>query len=151
MKNLALVILALLPFLLASCSKPKDLQYVTQKNVRLEQNGLSETRLGMDLVYYNPNSYDIKLKKADVDVYVQDKYFGHSTLDSTFDIPKLDTFTLPVWVKVDTKNILGNALAVLGVREVKLRLEGTAKVGRPGFYVTIPVRYEGMQELKLFQ
>src|SRR4249919_2465269 len=151
MKNLALAMLALLPFFLNSCKKPKDLQFITQKNVRVEQNGFTDTRLGMDLVYYNPNTYDIQLKKADVDVYVQDKYFGHSTLDSTFDIPKLDTFTLPVWVKVETKNILGNALAVLGVREVKLRLEGTAKVGRSGFYVTIPVRYEGMQQLKIFQ
>ena len=149
-KPIAWLIL-LLPFLLLSCSRPKDLQYITQKNIRVEQNGFTDTRLGMDLVYYNPNGYAIELKKADVDVFVEDRYFGHSSLDSLFEIPKLDTFTMPVWVKVDTRNVLGNALGVLGMKEVKLRLEGTAKVGRSGFFMTIPVKYEGMQQIRLFQ
>ena len=141
----------LLPFLFISCTRPKDIQYITQKNIRVEQHGFTDTRLGLDLVYYNPNGYAIELKNADVDVYVEDRYFGHSSLDTLFQIPKLDTFTMPVWVKVDTRNVLGNALGVLGLKEVKLRLEGTAKVGRSGFFMTIPVRYEGMQQIKLFQ
>jgi len=140
-----------LPCLLLSCSKPKDLQYIAQKNFRVEQNGFTDTRLGMDLVYYNPNGYNIQLKKAEVDVYVEDRFFGHSSLDTLFEIPKLDTFSLPVWVKVDSKTLLGNALGVLGLKEVKLRLEGTAKIGRSGFFVNVPVKYEGMQQLKLFQ
>lgn len=129
------------------CTKPKEPEYLAFENLQIRKAGLSESIVGADLKYYNPNAFDIQLKEADVDLFVNDKFVGHSDLDTLIHIPALDTFYVPVSIKLKLGDLFKNALQLFLNPEVKLRIEGNAKVGRSGFYKKFPVHYEGKERI----
>lgn len=130
-----------------SCGKPKPPEYINFENVRVQKLGLSESMVGVDVKFYNPNPFNIQLKSADFDVYFNDKFIGHSTLDSLIRIPKLDTFYLPVDMKVNIKDLMRNAVQLLLNPEVSIKVTGTAKVGKGGLFKNFPVDYQGKQRI----
>ena len=87
--------------LLASCAQPKDLQYQGIQNIRINSAGFSKTELGADVKFYNPNTYPMVLKEAVADVFINNKFIGNVKLDQTFNVPRKDTFLLPVLINAD--------------------------------------------------
>lgn len=138
----------MLPLGLAGCAKPTSLDYLGIDKVRLISFGLKESTVAADVKYYNPNRSPLTMKRAEVEVYVNNKYFGKTILDSTIHIPKKDTFYLPVVLTVDMKNTGLSIMETLGKDSVLVRLEGTARVGRSGIFINYPIKYQGMQQLK---
>lgn len=145
-----LICWALLPFLLAGCAKPSGFDYLGVKNVKVMQFGLKESTVALDVEYYNPNKFPVTMKRAEVDVYVNNNYFGRTTLDSTIRIPKRDTFYLPVLLKVDMNTTVMQLIQALGQgeQEVRVKMDGSARIGRGGLFINYPIKYEGMQKLK---
>jgi LEA14-like dessication related protein len=141
---------ALLPLFLAGCAKPSGFDYLGVKNVKVKQFGLKESTVSLDVEYYNPNKFPVTMKRADVDVYVNNNFFGKTTLDSTIKIPKRDTFYLPVLLKVDMNTTVMQLLQAMaqGEQEVLVKMDGSARVGRGGIFINYPIKYEGMQKLK---
>jgi LEA14-like dessication related protein len=131
-----------------SCAKPKDLEYVDFKNLKVLQWGLLESTVGMDIEFYNPNRYQIQVKKADVDVYINNSFLGKSTLDSLIRIPGKDTFMIPVLMRVQTTGAVANIIRLASDSAVMIKLEGHASFGRNGLFVNYPVKYEGLQRIK---
>ena len=138
---------AVVLLMMVGCAKPKDLQYLDIGNFHLNKAGLSESIVAADVTYYNPNSFNLKLKKANLDVYINDKYVGHTDLDTLIHIPALDTFYIPITMKLNLGDLLTNAAQLLLNPEVKLRIQGKAKVGKSGIYKNIPVDYEGKERI----
>jgi LEA14-like dessication related protein len=139
---------ALLPFLLAACARPKDFDYLGVSDLKVLKFGLKESTVGVNVKYYNPNKYPVTMKHANVDVYVNNNYFGKTILDSTIHISGRDTFFLPVLLTVEMNN---NAMSLMqsfsqGQHEFQFRIEGKARVGRGGFYINYPIKYEGTQK-----
>jgi len=134
----------------AACGQPKSLVFKDVKNFRLRSLKLSEPIFGADVRFYNPNNYPLVLKHADVDVYINNKYTGKITLDSTFTIPKRDTFLLPVSLNVTLNGAFNNALQLLLKKEVLIKLTGSARAGRGVALVNIPITFEGKSELSLY-
>ena len=134
------------------CKKPQALQYIDFQNFRVSEITKGRSDLSADLKFFNPNSYKLRLKWAEMNFYVNDQYFGHSVLDTLMIIPKRDTFTIPVEVKeVELKKVLLNGLGALFTKEYSIRLDGAAKIGKAGVYFTFPLHYEGKQRLDLFK
>ena len=101
----------------------------------------------IDLFYYNPNRSKLALKKAEGEAWVDSSYLGHFTVDSLVTISPLSEFRIPVNLKVDMSRVLKNSMNIMGNKEVLVRIEGKAKVGKAGIYVSYPMKYEGMQNL----
>jgi LEA14-like dessication related protein len=103
-----------------------------------------------DVEYFNPNKYPLTMKSAEVDVYINNTYFGKTILDSTIHIPGKDTFLLPVLLKVEMTNTAMQLIQVItrGQEDVLVKMEGRARVGRGGFFINYPIHYEGMQKIK---
>ena len=141
---------ALLPLLLTGCAKPSGFDYLGVKNVKVLQFGLKESTVSVDVEYYNPNKFPVTMKRAEVDVYVNNNYFGKTTLDSSIQIPQKDTFLLPVVLKVDMNNTAIGLIQTLatGQDSVHIKLDGSAKIGRGGIFINYPIRYAGMQKIK---
>lgn len=139
----------LVPVFMAACAKPTSLDYLGIKNIKVISLGFTESTVGVDVEYYNPNRYQLTMKRAEVDVYVNNNYFGKTTLDSTIHIPRRDTFYLPVVLKVDMQKTGMSVLQTLGKDEVMVKLEGTARIGRSGIFINYPIKYEGLQKVKL--
>jgi len=139
---------ALIVVSLFSCAKPKDLEYVDFKNLKVLKWGFKESTVGMDIDFYNPNKSNLQLKKADVDVYINNTYLGKSVLDSLVRIPSRDTFSLPVTMRVETGGALTNILRIVTDSSVVIRMEGNASFGKGGIFLNYPIKYEGRQRIK---
>ena len=139
----------LLVYVLTSCSKPQPPKYVGYQNFRLEKASVANSILATDVKLYNPNSYDLQLKSASMDVYLNDRFFGHSDVDSLIILPGKDTATFPIRMQASAKDILRNGASLLMNPEVKIRITGNAKAGKGGLFINVPINYEGVQRLDL--
>lgn len=140
----------LLPLLAVACAKPTSFDYLGVRNFKVLKFGLKESTVGADVEYYNPNKFPVTMKGAAVDVYVNNNFFGKTTLDSTIQIPKKDTFLFPVILKINMNNTAMGVIQTLatGKDSVHIKLNGNAKIGRLGVFKNFPIRYEGMQKIK---
>ncbi|MEO6720916.1 MAG: LEA type 2 family protein [Ferruginibacter sp.] len=145
-----LLSIAVLPFLLNSCSTPKELEYRDFKNFTITKVGFSSTAIRMDLVYYNPNNFSLQLKSTDLDIFLENSYLGHTIQEQQLTIPSRAEFFIPVMVDVDMKNLLKNGLITLLNNEIIVKVTGSVKVGKANFFKSFPVNYEGKQTFTLF-
>jgi LEA14-like dessication related protein len=132
-----------------SCRQIVAPEYVSIDNIKLGGKNFLKTVLSADVKLYNPNKSNLTFKSGSLDIYVDNHLLGHSELDSTIHIPKLNTFTVPVVVNLNIKNILGNALSIGLKDSVLIRLEGNVKVGKSGIFIMRPVKYEQKEKLDL--
>ncbi|MES2373102.1 MAG: LEA type 2 family protein [Bacteroidota bacterium] len=144
------LLFGLLIVFLTSCSSPQGFDYRDVKNLKIENIGFDQTVLAMDLVYYNPNGFGVDLKKVDCDVYVDNSYLGKFQLDTLMHIPRRSEFNLPSKIVVDMKSVLKNGLNLLFSQEVLINVKGTTRVGKAGFFTTVPFDYSSRHKLSLF-
>jgi LEA14-like dessication related protein len=134
-----------------SCSKPKDLQYLNFQNFRLEEISGGQSVISAELQYYNPNNFKLKLKEGQVDVTVNNTLLGNSRLDTLMEIPKKDTFLIPLHMKVDTRTLMSKVMNLLFTSDLDIKLDGHARLGKGGIYFNVPIHYQGKQKINLFK
>ena len=149
MQNYTLAFLGtfLFPILLMSCSSFREPDFKGIENVKTTAISLSHTSLAIDLHYFNPNNTQIKLKNAEGDAWIDGTPLGRFFMDTLILIPAKADFRLPVKLELEMKSVLKNSLAVFLKNEVMLKIEGQARIGKAGFYINYPVRYEGKQNI----
>lgn len=142
----------LLLLTLFSCAAPKEvrnLEYQEVKNFRLGKLDKNNPEVGMDVQFYNPNTFGLTLKDARIDLYINNSFIGKASIARSFSVPGQDTFLLPVTLVPEIKNVFPNVLHLLFNKEVDVRIQGSVKAGR-GLFVTVPIHYEGRQKLNVF-
>jgi LEA14-like dessication related protein len=125
MKNLRL--LAPLLLLLASCAKPQNLVYKGVSNFYVSALGVNRTAIGADVMLYNPNSYPLDIKDADLDLSLNNRPAGKAVLDQRLSIPARDSVAVPVEVDASLGNIVNAGFQLLKNPEVMVKLNGTVK------------------------
>ena len=133
--------------ILASCAKPKDLEFVDIQNIKVVKWGLSESVIGLDVRFYNPNRQQVKLKDAIAKVYVNSAFLGDTNMDSTVVVPRRDTFAVPLLMRVQTATALAKMMETAKDSAVTVRVDGTVKMGKAGVFLTYPIKYEKLQSL----
>src|SRR5215475_1759222 len=116
----------LLPLLMVACAKPKDFDYLGISDLKVLNFGLKQSTVSVNVKYYNPNKFPVTMKHANVDVYINNNYFGKTVLDSTIHISGRDTFYLPVLLTVEMN---ANAISLMqsfgkGQRDFPIKLDG---------------------------
>jgi LEA14-like dessication related protein len=140
------VVLALL-ISIVSCTKPKDLEFIDIQNIRMIKVGLSESQLGLDLRLYNPNNQRVQMKDAAAKIYVNSTYMGDSRMDTTIQVPRRDTFAIPLVISVKTITGLSNVMQSLSDSVVNIKVEGTVKMGKAGVFKSFPVNFDKRQKV----
>ena len=148
MKNILLVVLSVW-IVFTACKKPQGFDYRGVKNIKLQKLGFDNSKLSMELVYFNPNNFGVRLKRVDCDIFVDNNFLGKYTLDTSLYIDKKSEFVLPSYMNVEMKNIYKNVFNVLFSKEITVKLKGITKVGKSGVYLTIPINYETKQKFTL--
>lgn len=133
--------------LAVSCRQAEAPEYYGFQDIRIGKVEGQKTILSTTLKFYNPNTFSLKLKRAEVDVKLNALPAGHSLLDSTIFIPQKDTFYVPVSMQVDMHSILSNALSMLLEKQVTVTLDGRVKLKRGWVTFSRPFHYEGKQDL----
>jgi LEA14-like dessication related protein len=144
MRKVNLFILLCLAFsaVLVSCGPKQDIEFRYVKDVIVDAN--TEPLLKGKAVLYNPNKQRMKLRKINVDVYVNDKKAARVDQEPSMMIPAQAEFTVPLEVKLDMKELgfMDTLFGMLGGKEMKVRYKGTVSVTYKGVPVRVPVDYE---------
>src|SRR5688572_1852148 len=127
MKRINLIILTCLAvlLLLQGCGPKEDIQFKYVKDVIVDAN--TEPLLKGTAVLYNPNKQRMKLRKINVDVYVNDKKTARIDQEPSLLIPSEAEFTIPLEVKLNMKEVgfMDTLFGVLGGKKMKIRYKGT--------------------------
>jgi LEA14-like dessication related protein len=136
--------------LMSSCNtgNVKEPEFRDVSNVRLIEMGILQSTAGIDLIYYNPNSFGVQLKEARGDVYVDNAYLGRFTLEEAVDVGRRSEFTVPAIIKLDMIGAIKNQREIYKKKEVLVRIDGVARLKKSGFSKEIPINYESMQNIE---
>lgn len=149
--RLPLRINATLPFraalFLTACGSIKEPQLKGIENIRVDKISSGSSTMRLDLRYFNPNKFRVKLKSASGDAWMEGKKLGNFSLDTAVNVSPTSDFTLPVTLEVDMKRVLSNTLTLLLSNEVTLKIDGTARIGKSGITINYPLKYEGKQKI----
>jgi LEA14-like dessication related protein len=150
MKSLLFALMLLVG--LSSCRQIKHPELRGIENVRLDRFTLGQSTVEFQVRYFNPNSFNARMKEAEGDAWVDSVYLGHFKVDTLVMVPANSEFLIPVKLAVDMKYLMQNSMITMMKKEVLIRVDGKARAGRKGFYKNIRIKYEGMQDLsKLFK
>jgi LEA14-like dessication related protein len=133
-----------------SCSTPKALEYRSYNNFSIEKLGFDHSTVTLELEYYNPNNFRMQLRNTNLDVFINGKLFGHSSTDTLIQIPRKDTFSLPVKFDVNMQSLYQNALNTLLGKQVMIKVTGKVKVGKANVFMYFPINYESKETFSLF-
>ena len=139
-----------LAMVIMSCSSPKALEYRTFSNFSIQKLGFNNTTIKLDLEYYNPNNYGMQFRNSDLYIFIDGNILGHSTFDTLINIPRRNTFILPIKFDVDMQNIYKNAWSTLTGKEVLVKLTGKLRIGKANVFMSLPVNYESKETFSLF-
>ncbi|QES87402.1 hypothetical protein [Rhizosphaericola mali] len=131
----------------SSCSQPKALVFKEVKGVKLEEVGQDSSTLWMDVVYANPNKFDMQFKKVDCHILVENDTAGHYVQDTMVNIPALQDFEYATKVRLSMKPIYNNALRSFFSKSIHLKVVGKVKVGRHGVYINMPIDFTKEQKI----
>src|SRR4051794_30300314 len=95
MKANLLFLVVLVSFTSFSCKSPSAFVYKDIKNFKVSNLGFTKSRVSMDLLFFNPNNYGVKLKNVDCDLYIDSNFLGKVVLDTMMSIPASSEFSLP--------------------------------------------------------
>lgn len=145
-----LFLLAILTAFFSSCSKPDPVKFVGYNNVRFSNQGFATGIIQMDIAFYNPNPFPMKIKETAMNILINKQPFGQITQDSASLMPAKDTFVMPVSLKINLANLLQKVLAAQNRDSVMLEADGNCKIGRSGVFMTLPLHYKSKEILQLF-
>jgi LEA14-like dessication related protein len=134
---------------MTGCSRPEAPVFQSLENFRIQNPGWTESVVSADVKYYNPNDYTLRFRRAELSVFVNNHFVGKSVLDSLIEIPRRDTFYIPVSMKLNMKDVFSNAVEVLLTHEAGIKLDGFARLGKSGIFINVPIHYEGRQKIDL--
>src|SRR6476620_11101052 len=144
------VSLFLITLVMNACNKPQSFEYRGMQNLKIDSIGLESSKISLELVYFNPNNFGADLRNVNCDVYINHNYLGKYVLDTVMHIARRSEFSIPSSMNVDMKNIFKNAIGTFLSRQVLVEIKGSTKVGKSGFFITVPFTYSAMEKFSMF-
>lgn len=126
--------------LLGGCGSKEQVVFRKVLNIRFE--AVSKTPvLKADIVFYNPNKGGSKLKKVELDIFVNDKKSGFVKQTLNQHIKGQSEFTVPIEVNLALKELglLDTIINLFGGKKYDLHITGKIRVSVYGFGVNVPV------------
>lgn len=117
----------------------KELEYKGIQKTQIRNLSLSNAAIQIDLGYYNPNKFGIDVKETNLSIYLNDKFVALADQPEKTQIPREANFTFPIVAHFDPFKILGTALNSLFNYKNKIGIQGTAKLGKSGVYIKVPI------------
>ena len=97
----------------------------------------------VSILVYNPNNYQITIKKASVLALINDNKIGNISIDEKFKLKPESTSEIRCGVDATKSNLMKSMLKSLNVligKKVNLSLEGKLKVKAFGIGIKVPVK-----------
>lgn len=147
----SILILVGLMISLQGCFDYEDVEFKGVQNVSVLKRTDEVVKLQIDVKVDNPNNFKIKVKKSTMDIYINEKYVGKTSLDAKVVINKESEEVYPIVLNADPKDLLKAAMGSLGgllKGSVKVRIKGDVKGSVYGISRKVPVDFEEEINLK---
>ena len=132
-----------------ACGGPKE--KIQLKNIRdVVVDASSDPTLKANAIFFNPNNVKGKLKKIDVEIFVNGKKAANVKQDFNNVIPANSEFTIPLTVNLNIKELglMDTLLGMVGGKKFEVRYEGFIKLNYRGIPVKVPVKYTDNVKLR---
>lgn len=110
----------------------------------------TEPILKANAVFYNPNDMRGKLKRINVEIFVDGKKAAFVDQKLKTQIPANGEFIVPLEVKLSIKELgfMDTLLGVIGGKRFEVRYEGSLKLSYRGIPINVPVKYKDEVRVK---
>jgi hypothetical protein len=104
----------------------------------------SEPMLKANAIFYNPNKIKGKLRKIDVEIFVNGKKAASVDQSLKTAIPAAAEFTVPLEVKLAMKELgfMDTILGMVGGKTFNIHYKGSLKLSYHGLPINVPVDYK---------
>jgi hypothetical protein len=129
--------------LFAGCKKPD--QDIVLRDIRdVVVDATSEPMLKANAIFYNPNKIKGKLKKIDVEIFVNGKKAASVDQSLKTSIPAAAEFTVPLEVKLAMKELgfMDTILGMVGGKTFNIHYKGSLRLSYHGLPINVPVDYK---------
>lgn len=139
----------LLLLLSATACKGPDQDIVLRQIRDVVVDATSEPMLKANAIFYNPNKMRGRLKKIDVEIFVNGKKAATVNQSLKTAIPAAAEFTVPLEVRLALKEVgvLDTIFGMIGGKTFDIHYKGSLKLTYRGFPISVPVDYK--DEVKL--
>ena len=131
-----------------SCKPKEDVVLRQVRDIVVDAN--PEPILRANAVLYNPNKIKMKLRKIDIQIFVNDKKAAHIDQKIDLKVPAQDEFIVPLEAKLNLKEIglLDTILGVIGGKKYSVQYKGSLSITYKGVPIRVPVNYKTEARLK---
>lgn len=129
--------------LISACQRPKE-DIVLRQIKDIVVDATSDPMLRANAIFYNPNTMRGKLRRINVDIFVNGKKAASVNQELKTLIPSKSEFIIPIEVKLAIKELgfMDTLLGMIGGKKFEVRYEGTLKLSYHGFPINVPVNYK---------
>jgi LEA14-like dessication related protein len=124
------------------CKKPKE-KIVLRRIKDIVVDATSSPLLKANAVFFNPNDLRGRLKRINVDIFVDGKKAASVNQQLKTLIPANAEFSVPIEVNLSIKELgfMDTLLGVIGGKKFEVRYEGSLKLSYHGVPINVPVSY----------
>lgn len=140
---------------IASCSGPKEPEFLRIENIKTEEKGKFDYQVKADFIMFNPNSIGAKLIKTELEIFANNIKVGVANQRIYSEVPANSEFTIPVDCTFGIKDImadqggsLGGLLNAVLEKKIDLKYTGTIRLKVAGVEFDVPVEHEQEVVLK---
>lgn len=146
----ASILLMVLWFALMTACKGPEEKIVLRQIRDVVVDATTEPLLKANAVFYNPNDMRGKLKRINVEVFVNGKKAAFVNQKLKTHIPANGEFIVPLEVKLNIKELgfMDTLLGVIGGKKFEVRYEGSLKLSYRGIPINVPVKYKDEVRVK---
>lgn len=132
----------ILVIITAGCKKPKE-EIVLRQIKDVVVDATSSPLLKANAVFFNPNDVRGKLRRINVDIFVDGKRAASVNQELKTLIPANAEFSVPIEVNLAIKELgfMDTLLGVIGGKKFEVRYEGSLKLSYHGVPINVPVNY----------
>lgn len=141
-------LLAGMLMMLAGCKKPD--QDIVLRHIRdVVVDASSDPMLKANAIFFNPNDMRGRIRKIDVEIFVNGKKAAVVDQILRTAIPARAEFTVPLEVKLSIKElgVMDTLFGMIGGKTFTVRYKGFLRLSYRGLPINVPVDYE--DEVKL--
>lgn len=137
-----LALLSCIAVLAAACQKP-DQEIVLRQVRDVVVGASSDPTLKANAIFYNPNKVRGRLKKIDVEIFVNGKKAASVNQSLKTSIPAASEFTVPLEVKLALKEmgVMDAIFGMIGGKSFDIHYKGSLRLTYRGFPINVPVDY----------
>jgi len=142
LSSISVCIALVLAMLASGCKRPKE-EIVLRQIKDIVVDATSSPLLKANAVFYNPNDVRGKLKRINVDIFVDGKKAASVNQELKTLIPANAEFSVPIEVNLAIKELgfMDTLLGVIGGKKFEVRYEGSLKLSYHGVPINVPVNY----------